>query len=83
MKPIIKIRLYSENGDKTDELETQLVKDIYQLLKVCDFSHGTLRATYEKDVFNEATFKSQTECKILLTLFREKPLLRYIYDGDL
>lgn len=83
MKPIIRIRLYDENNDVIAELETDLVGKTYDFLKVCDFKYGVMRATYEPNYYNEATFNKVGQAKVLLSVFREKPLLDFIYQGDL
>lgn len=83
MKPILRIRLFDEDNDKIAELETTVIKEMYKLLTSCEFHSGTIRATYEDDVFNEASFTNQTQCKILASVFREKPLLDFIYNKEL
>lgn len=83
MKPRIRIKLFDNYKDKVSELETELVTDVYKLFKSCDFDYGVVRVTYEAGMYNEATFQNQTQCKILISVFKEKPLLKYIYDRDL
>ena len=83
MKPVIKVRLYNEDNEEIAGLGTTLITEIYQLFKTCDFDHGIIRVTYENDMYNEATFKTKTDCKVLATVFRERPLLDYIYKKEL
>lgn len=83
MKPIIKIKLFDDSNDKIAELETEHITKIYDLFKACEFDSGVIRVTYQDDMYNEASFQTQTQCKILATLFREKPLLEYIYKKEL
>jgi len=83
MKPIIKVKLFDTFGDKVAELETEHVTKLYSLFKTCEFDYGVIRITYAKDMYNEATFKTKTECKVLASVFKEKPLLKFIYDKDL
>lgn len=83
MKPEILIKLYDESGDKIAEQETINSSQVVGFLRGLDFHRGTVRVTYEDNYYNEATFKNQTQCKLLVTLFREKPLLDYIYSKEL
>lgn len=82
MKPNIKIKLFRDN-DKVAEIETELITKVYKLLSMCEFDTGVVRVTYKEDMYNEASFQNATQCKILVSVFKEKPLLKYIYDRDL
>lgn len=82
MKPIIKVKL-NRDGEEIAKLETELITKIYQLFKSIDFDDGTIRVTYGDGMYNEATFKTKTDCKVLATVFRERPLLDYIYKKEL
>jgi len=82
MKPAILVKLYDMHNDKVAELETLNSSEIVAFLKNTEFVYGVVRVTYEDNYYNEATFKNQTQCKLLVTLFREKPLLEYIYSKE-
>lgn len=82
MKPILKVKLYRDD-DKVAEMESDMVTKIYDLFRSCEFDRGAIRVTYGDGMYNEATFKTQTQCKVLATVFREKPLLEYIYKKEL
>lgn len=82
MRPIIKIRLFKDD-EKIAELETEFITKIYDLFKWLDFDYGIIRVTYNQDFYNEATFITQAQCKVLALVFREKPLLEYIYKKEL
>lgn len=82
MKPIMKVKLFDQNDDKIAEIETEQITKLYDLFKACDFVRGTIRVTYSDDMYNEATFVNQTQCKVLASVFKEKPLLDYIYNRE-
>ena len=83
MKPRLKVKLYDSYGEVCAKGESEVVSDITALLKETEFVRGTVRATYIDGMYNEASFTNATHCKLLITLFREKPLLHYIYGRDL
>jgi len=82
MKPSITLKLYNTE-DRIAKLETNKVKDVWQILKEVDFTYGTIRVEYQDGMFNEASFSTDRECKLLLSIFREKSLLEYLYGGNL
>ncbi len=82
MKPIITVKLFRDD-DKVAEIETDLVTRIYDLFRTVEFDAGTIRVTYGAWMYNEASFETQAQCKVLATIFREKPLLDYIYNREL
>lgn len=82
MKPNITIKLYNSE-DRIAKLETTKVKDVWQILKDVEFDYGTIRIDYDDGMFNEASFSTDRECKLLMSIFREKSLLEYLYGGNL
>lgn len=83
MKPLLTLKLYDAHNDTVTKLETDKVSDLWRALKEVDFVGGTIRADYTDGMYNEASFKNDREAKLLLTLFREKSLLAYLYTGGL
>jgi len=80
MKPSITLKLYNSE-DRIAKLETNKVKDIWQALREIEFTYGTLRVDYDDGMYNEASFSNDREAKLLLSVFREKSLLDYLYSG--
>lgn len=81
MKPTITIKLFDKSNDQIAKLETQKVTEIWKLLREVDFSTGTIRVDYLDGMYNEANFLDVTQAKLLISIFRDKSLLNYIYEG--
>lgn len=81
MKPTITIKLFDDTSDQIAKLETQKVTQIWKLLKEVDFNTGTIRVDYLDGMYNEANFLDAQQAKLLISVFRDKSLLDYIYKG--
>lgn len=81
MKPTITLKLYDDTNDQIAKLETQKVKEIWKLLREVDFCTGTIRVDYLDGMYNEANFVDSQQAKLLISVFRDKSLLNYIYQG--
>jgi len=81
MKPIIKIKIYDQNKEKSGEFESITFAKLARELRTCDFDYGVLRVTYAPDEWNEATFTKIDQARKLSTLFREKSLLKFLDYG--
>jgi hypothetical protein len=83
MKPLLRMRLYDEFGEVCAENESTTATDLWGLMRSVDFTRGTLRATYDKGVYNEASFDTPGQAKALSALFCEKSLLSYLFSKEL
>ena len=81
MKPMITIKLFDDSNDEIAKLNTIKVTEIWKLLKEVDFSTGTIRVDYFDKMYNEANFLNASQAKLLLSIFKDKSLLNYIYEG--
>jgi len=81
MKPTITIKLYDTQGDQSAKIETLKISEAWKLLREVEFSAGTIRIDYLDGMYNEANFLDINQAKLLLSVFRDKSLLDYIYQG--
>ncbi len=81
MKPMISIKLYDNNKDKVAQLDTEKVTKVWELLRETEYTGGSVRVDYSDGMYNEASFKNARQAKLLLSVFRERSLLDYIYNG--
>jgi hypothetical protein len=81
MKPTITIKLYDTHGDQSAKIETLKISEAWKLLREVEFSAGTIRIDYLDGMYNEANFLDINQAKLLLSVFRDKSLLDYIYQG--
>lgn len=78
----ITIQLFDKYDDKVAQFEGNALKPLLDKIKDIKYSYGKvrLRVTYDPDkkFYNEATFESATQAKVLAQVFREKAIWDFI-----
>ncbi len=83
MRPLLRVKLFDEFGEVCADNESTTAIELWRIMQSIDFVRGTLRATYNKGEYNEASFTTLSQAKAISALFSEKSLLDYIYSGEM